>query len=125
MQCLSSAPGRSLVLPIACLERLDDECRTAPQILVLQPTRERVLACHIQILNLGVYMDVSCVGSFGGTDIRHDAEALRAENVPQVLVGKPGRIADLAGRGYLNCESVKLCVVDRVGEIIEVSHDLR
>ncbi len=49
-------------------------------------------------------MGASCHACIGGTNVRNDVQKLQAD-VPQIVVGTPGRVFDMLNRRYLcKCE---------------------
>ncbi len=64
------------------------------------------------VLALGDYMGASCHACIGGTNVRNDVQKLQAD-VPQIVVGTPGRVFDMLNRRYLcKCEWQSLVSVD-------------
>lgn len=55
----------------------------------------------------------SCVG---GTSIKNDITMLK--NGVHIVVGTPGRIKDMANRGFLKVSAIKLFVLDEADEML-------
>jgi translation initiation factor 4A len=53
----------------------------------------------------------------GKTSIEEDIEALK-ENVPQIIVGCPGRILDFIERGIINLNNLESVVLDEADELL-------
>jgi ATP-dependent RNA helicase RhlE len=89
-----------------------------PQIVILVPTRELVVQVIRQIEKLTAYMNVRCVGVYGGTNIHTQSIAVR-EGL-DIVVGTPGRLMDLALNGSLKLKFVKKLVIDEIDEMMEL-----
>lgn len=86
--------------------------------LVLVPTRELAIqVCH-EIRELSRYTNLKTLAVYGGQRISVQAEKLRKN--PQVVVGTPGRVMDMHGRGTLPYEKVKIAVLDEVDRMLDI-----
>lgn len=65
---------------------------------------------------LGDFLNVTCVACIGGTNVRKDMEIL--QNGAHVVVGTPGRVFDMIGRGALNTDSMKMFILDEADEML-------
>ncbi len=87
------------------------------QVLVLVPTRE--LAIQVaQALRSFSKEGVDVVAIFGGQPIREQTEQLKRG--PQITVGTPGRVMDLARRGWLPLHSARYVVLDEADEMLSL-----
>ena len=86
----------SFVIPI--LEKVNFTQKYV-QALILVPTRELALQTSATIREIGKYLNVQCMITTGGTNLKDDI--YRLYNPVQVLVGTPGRVFDLANKGYI------------------------
>ena len=68
------------------------------------------------ITNLGKHLEVKCMVSTGGTQIKEDF--FRLCDKPQVVVGTPGRILDLAERKAAKLENCKILVLDECDKLL-------
>lgn len=86
--------------------------------LVLVPTRELAIqVCH-EIRELSRFTNLKTLAVYGGQKISIQAEKLRKN--PQIVVGTPGRIMDMHGRGALPYEKVKIAVLDEVDRMLDI-----
>lgn len=109
-----SGTGKTATFLIAVLERINTKM-TSCQALVLAPTRE--LATQIQkvAMALGDYLKVKCHACVGGTLVREDIRILQDT---QLVIGTPGRVIDLIGRGALRCNRLEFLVLDEADEML-------
>lgn len=108
--------GKTAAFCIPCLEKVDTTKR-AVQALVLVPTRELALQTAAVLKDLGKYMaGLEVVSVTGGTPPREDV--LRLMHPVHVLVGTPGRIIDLAGRGAVDLGSASYVALDEADKLL-------
>jgi ATP-dependent RNA helicase DeaD len=105
----------AFVLPI--LERLDfDDDRT--QVLVLTPTRELSQQVADEANKLSRNHPVRAVCCVGGRPMGGQVREL--EKGAQLIIGTPGRVIDLLGRGYLNFGSIRIVVLDEADRMLDI-----
>jgi superfamily II DNA/RNA helicase len=112
--------GKTLafVLPIA--ERLSPAADKRPQALILVPTRE--LASQV----VGEFADVArakglhVAAAYGGVSIREQSKAV---NKADILVATPGRLEDLATRGLVRLEGVRILVLDEADRMLDMGFE--
>jgi len=109
-----SGTGKTATFLIAVLERIQTQMRSC-QALVLAPTRE--LATQIQkvAMALGDYLKIRSHACVGGTLVREDIRILQDT---QLVVGTPGRVYDLIGRGALRLSRLEFLVLDEADEML-------
>lgn len=110
-----SGTGKTGAFGIALLQLVDRRL-AACQGLVLCHTRELAQQTQRALAALGAFMGVTVHACVGGSDVRADADALRAG--AQVVVGTPGRIAALLGRRTLRLDRLRLLVVDEADKML-------
>lgn len=105
----------SFVIPI--LERIDHEAKR-PLALVLTPTRElsEQVAAEARKLSINHPCRVACI--VGGKSIRRQVEQLDAG--AQIVIGTPGRIIDLMGRGHFNPSTLDIVVLDEADRMLDI-----
>ena len=103
----------SFVIPI--LEKIDFSQKYV-QSLILVPTRELALQTSSTIREIGKYLNVQCMISTGGTNLKDDI--YRLYNPVQVLVGTPGRVFDLANKGALDLSRCGILVLDEADKLL-------
>ncbi|MCX5461052.1 DEAD/DEAH box helicase [Streptomyces sp. FT1] len=91
---------------------------TAPQALVVVPTRELCQQVTNDLLTAGKVRDVRVLAIYGGRAYEPQVEALNKG--VDVIVGTPGRLLDLAGQRKLDLGHVKALVLDEADEMLDL-----
>ncbi|KAF1982015.1 DEAD-domain-containing protein [Aulographum hederae CBS 113979] len=107
--------GKTAAYVIPLLERINPKSPKI-QALILVPTRELALQTSQVCKMLGKHLGINVMVSTGGTGLRDDIIRL-SENV-HVVVGTPGRILDLAGKGVANLETCQTFVMDEADKLL-------
>jgi len=89
-----------------------------PQTLIVVPTRELVTQLVEVVNGLSTYMNLVCVGVYGGTNIRSQ-KAVVAEG-SDIVIGTPGRLGDLMKDGVLKTKQLRHIVIDEVDEMLNL-----
>jgi ATP-dependent RNA helicase RhlE len=89
-----------------------------PQILIIVPTRELVVQVYKEVKKLTKYMNVVCLGVYGGVNMKPQKAAV--EQGCDVIVGTPGRLMDLALSGSLKLKNIKRFIIDEMDEMLEL-----
>jgi ATP-dependent RNA helicase RhlE len=110
--------GKTIAYLLPCLRQWKFSKETAPQILILVPTRELVVQVVETVNKLTAYMSVVTVGVYGGVNI--NTQKLAVQQKVDVLVATPGRLFDLAMNGALKLKSIKKLVIDEVDEMLNL-----
>lgn len=110
--------GKTAAFALPILENLVLET-TAPQALVLAPTRELAIQVGAHFEALGTHMPglrvtVIC----GGQDYRPQLKKLR--DGAHVVVGTPGRILDHLERGTLKLDQLRTLILDEADEMLRM-----
>jgi len=113
-----SGSGKTATFGISVLQNADLS-RKENQVIVLAPTRELALQ-HTTVLRcLGEFLtDLQVHTSVGGIPTRQEIQILR-KNVPQIIVGTPGRVADMLNRGEIRAEEVQMMVLDEADVMLD------
>lgn len=83
---------------------------------MLVPTRELALQTSNVVKNIGKYLNIESIVCMGGTKLRDDI--LRLNSTVHVLVGTPGRVADLANKGVADLSNVTMFVMDEADKLL-------
>ena len=111
--------GKTAAFCIPILERLEPRSQTAnPQALILVPTRELAVQVRDECTKLSAGRDVHVVGVYGGKPIRQQVEHLRRG--AEIIVGTPGRVLDLIGRGSLVLGQIRFVVLDEADRMLDI-----
>ncbi len=117
--------GKTAAFALPLLHRLARERRRGPRVLVLAPTRELATQIHEEMRTLARFTQLRAVTVFGGVSAHRQIQALRRH--PEIVVGCPGRILDLMGRGELHLDKVESVVLDEADHMFDMGFlpDLR
>src|SRR4029078_5996239 len=111
--------GKTAAFAIPILEQLKHARKsTAPQALVLVPTRELAVQVRDEFEKLAHGRRVSCVPIYGGKPIR--GQVAKLQNGADVIVGTPGRVIDLIGRGSLDLRTISVVVLDEADRMLDI-----
>ena len=112
----------SFVIPILQLINTnprDKKLLNSIQSLILVPTRELALQISFTVKEIGKYLNVQCMVSTGGTNLKEDILRLKNGDTPvHVVVGTPGRVYDLASKKVLNLENCEILVLDEADKLL-------
>jgi ATP-dependent RNA helicase DeaD len=111
--------GKTAAFAIPILERLERRRKGGlPQALVLVPTRELAVQVRDEVDKLAHGRRVHCVPVYGGKPIRGQISKLQSG--ADVVIGTPGRVLDLLGRGSLNLADVRTVVLDEADRMLDI-----
>ena len=110
--------GKTLAYLLPVLKQWAFSKKATPQIAILVPTRELVAQIVEEIEKLTTYMNLIVVGTYGGANIRTQAETI--SQGLDVIVSTPGRFLDLALNGDLVLRDIKKLVLDEVDEMLDL-----
>lgn len=108
--------GKTGAFVIPALQQVD-VTRPRIQALLLTPTRELALQTSQVAKTLGKHMKgMNVMVTTGGTTLKDDI--MRLSEPVHVLVGTPGRILDLAGKGIADLSSCGVFVMDEADKLL-------
>lgn len=110
--------GKTLAFVLPLLDTLNKEA-TGVQLLVLVPSRE--LAIQIEQVIRGMGSGFKINAFYGGQSFSKDREGLK--QVPSILIGTPGRIADHLRRNTFTTSSISALVLDEFDKSLEVGFE--
>lgn len=115
-----SGMGKTGAFCIGTLARIDFE---APgiQAVILSPTRELARQNQDVLTALGQWMcpeDNWVTLIAGGTNVRAERDAIRANRNLRAIVGTPGRILDHLSRGVFHLNDARLLVIDEADQML-------
>ncbi|KAM3101012.1 DEAD/DEAH box helicase [Phormidesmis sp. 146-12] len=109
--------GKTAAFSLPILERLDAK-NPAVQALILTPTRELAMQVCQAIKTFVDDRRVKVVTIYGGQSIDQQISQLRRG--AQIVVGTPGRVIDLLGRGDLKLDQLGWMVLDEADEMLNM-----
>ena len=107
--------GKTAAFVIPALEKVNPKLEKI-QALLLVPTRELALQTSQVCKTLGKHMGINVMVTTGGTGLREDI--VRLNEVVHIVVGTPGRILDLAGKGVADFSECPTFVMDEADKLL-------
>ncbi len=108
--------GKTAAFGLPLLERLSRD--TPFEALILTPTRELAIQVTHHLRDLARFTPIKPVAVYGGQRMRIQIDKLRKN--PQVVIGTPGRVMDMHGRGLLPYEHVRFAILDEVDRMLDI-----
>ncbi|MEX0700941.1 MAG: DEAD/DEAH box helicase [Planctomycetales bacterium] len=109
--------GKTAAFVLPVLERIDF-ASARPQAIVLVPTRELCEQVGQECRRLSTDRGCRTVVIVGGRPMREQIDALNRG--VHVVIGTPGRVIDLIGRGILRLDGVKVVVLDEADRMLDI-----
>ncbi|PXF29366.1 hypothetical protein WH50_20970 [Pokkaliibacter plantistimulans] len=110
--------GKTAAFALPLLARINLKV-SAPQALILTPTRELALQVTTALEQYAARMrGIRILSVYGGQDYRTQLRGLR--DGVHVVVGTPGRVMDHMERGTLNLDNLQTLVLDEADEMLKM-----
>jgi len=110
--------GKTAAFALPILARIDTR-QSAPQALVLAPTRELAIQVAEAFQSYAAHMkNFAVLPIYGGQSYGPQLQALRRG--VQVIVGTPGRVIDHMEKGSLDLSQLKTLVLDEADEMLRM-----
>lgn len=87
------------------------------QALILAPTRELAIQIRQDLDEVSDHLGISTAAVYGGQSINVQADKLREG--PEIIVGTPGRVMDMVGRGHMTFSNVRYAILDEVDRMFD------
>jgi ATP-dependent RNA helicase DeaD len=110
--------GKTAAFTLPLLEKLDLSARHI-QAVIIAPTRELANQICEEVKKLSKFEPVGTLAVYGGVSIQNQLRDLK-KNKPQIIVGTPGRMLDVIGRGAFDLEKCKYVVLDEADEMLDM-----
>ena len=110
--------GKTFAYLLPCLRQHQFSKDKQVQLVIIVPTRELVVQVVDAVKKLTTYMNLLVVGVYGGVNLK--PQLAEVQQGVDVLVGTPGRLADLLMNGTIKTKAVKKLVVDEVDEMLNL-----
>ncbi|KAJ1795376.1 DExD/H-box ATP-dependent RNA helicase dhh1 [Coemansia sp. RSA 2399] len=107
--------GKTAAFVIPALEKVNTAVSKI-QCLILVPTRELALQTSQVCKTLGKHMGVNVMVTTGGTTLKDDI--IRLSETVHILVGTPGRVLDLAGKGVADFSQSETFIMDEADKLL-------
>eukprot|EP00177_Eucheuma_denticulatum_P001296 GFKZ01002349.1.p1 GENE.GFKZ01002349.1~~GFKZ01002349.1.p1 ORF type:complete len:729 (+),score=93.41 GFKZ01002349.1:210-2396(+) len=108
--------GKTLAFLLPMLDAIEVDLHR-PQGIVVAPTRELAMQIYREIEKLVKGLDMNVMSLIGGANPTRQVDKLRKQQ-PHVVVGTPGRLAEMHEHNELRLHSAKMMVVDEVDQSI-------
>jgi ATP-dependent RNA helicase DeaD len=109
--------GKTLAFLLPLLERIDPEL-AAVQAVVVAPTRELAVQIANECARLCANTAITSTPLIGGANPQRQVDKLR-RSTPHVVIGTPGRLAELSQNRVLRLRKTRMVVVDEVDQCLE------
>ena len=108
--------GKTLAFAMPIVQRLRaaDE---RPSALVLVPTRELATQVAMEFADIGSTRGLKVAAVYGGTSVRAQAKSAKSAHI---LVATPGRLEDLANRGLVSLDGIRILVLDEADRMLDM-----
>jgi len=110
--------GKTLAFLLPIIEKLDPKCAEI-QVLILVPSRELAIQIEQVIREMGTGHKANAV--YGGRAGYQDK--LDLKHTPAILIGTPGRLADLLKREIFSVASLTTLVLDEFDKSLEIGFE--
>ena len=107
--------GKTAAFIIPCLERINPKSNKT-QALILVPTRELALQTSQVCKTLGKHLGINVMVTTGGIGLKDDI--MRLNDAVHIIVGTPGRVLDLAGKGVADLSECPIFVMDEADKLL-------
>jgi superfamily II DNA/RNA helicase len=107
--------GKTLAFSIPIVERIEPSGRASA--LVLVPTRELALQVTDDLRGIAKAKGLAVAAVYGGAKIAPQAERARRADV---LIATPGRLEDLAARGSVRLDRIRILVLDEADRMLDM-----
>lgn len=111
-----SGTGKTGAFTIGTLEIIDTKIKET-QAIIMAPTRELARQIYEVTVSIGQYLGITIQLLVGGTPSDNDKEILNKE-LPQIVIGCPGRIHDMIKRGSLKTDRIRTLILDEADEML-------
>ncbi|MFA5786222.1 MAG: DEAD/DEAH box helicase [Actinomycetota bacterium] len=116
LACSQTGSGKTIAFGIPIVERVNP-VKARISALVLVPTRELASQVAEELADLARAKGLNVAAVYGGVPIPDQARrAARAH----ILVATPGRLEDLANRGSVRLDSVRVLVLDEADRMLDM-----
>ena len=110
--------GKTLAFGIPSIAKADLSNKN-PQTLIITPTRELASQIATELRKVASYRaNLKIVTLYGGVPLRSQADSLKQG--ANIIIGTPGRLNDLLGKGELNLSCIKRVVLDEADRMLDM-----
>jgi ATP-dependent RNA helicase DeaD len=111
--------GKTAAFAIPIIELIKQGGKNvSPRALVLVPTRELAVQVREEFDKLAHGTRISSVPIYGGKPIR--SQITKLQRGADAVIGTPGRVIDLIGRGALDLRMIQIVVLDEADRMLDI-----
>ena len=107
--------GKTLAYALPLLEKVLKG--DGPQLLIIAPSQELAAQLADVIRPWGKLLELKTAAIIGGANVKRQIEKLRKDR-PEVIVGTPGRLLNLADEKRLKLHNLEAIVIDEADEML-------
>lgn len=107
--------GKTLAYALPLLEKVLKG--DGPQLLIIAPSQELAAQLADVIRPWGKLLEIKTAAIIGGANVKRQIEKLRKDR-PEVIVGTPGRLLNLADEKRLKLHNLEAIVIDEADEML-------
>ncbi len=111
--------GKTLAYLLPLLEKV--EKKAGNQLLILLPSQELAMQVTKVAQEWGTLLALNVQPLIGGTNVKWQLEKLKMK--PEVLVGTPGRVAELIQNRKIKILQIKSLVIDEVDQLLQADQE--
>ena len=108
--------GKTLAFAIPLVERTPRDA-AVPAAVVLVPTRELAVQVADDTRPIAAAMGLRVALAYGGTSVALQGKAVRGAHI---VIATPGRLEDLASRGLVRLDEVRIVVLDEADRMLDM-----
>ncbi|MEM6260602.1 MAG: DEAD/DEAH box helicase [Planctomycetota bacterium] len=108
--------GKTAAFTLPILHNADPKIKG--QALILAPTRELANQIAKEIQDLAQGTEIKVTSIIGGESMRDQKDSM--DKGGHIMVGTPGRVMDLHGRGMINFANIRYVVLDEVDRMLDI-----
>jgi ATP-dependent RNA helicase RhlE len=123
LACAQTGTGKTAAFALPILQLLYTDKKSGNKsnhikALIITPTRELALQIEESFANYGVYTGLKTLAIFGGVSQYQQVKKL--QQGVDILIATPGRLLDLAQRGYIKLQYIKILVLDEADRMLDM-----
>jgi superfamily II DNA/RNA helicase len=109
--------GKTLGFAIPIVEQLDPQAARRPEALILVPTRELAQQVKDELAGVARAKHLKTKVVYGGTRVKEQSKGVGDAHI---LIATPGRLQDLADRGMVRLDGVRILVLDEADRMLDM-----
>ncbi|NOU19038.1 MAG: DEAD/DEAH box helicase [Bacteroidales bacterium] len=121
MGLAQTGTGKTGAFLIPIINNLLDQ-RPMFQVLIVSPTRELAMQIDSEFKSIANGLNLSSTCLIGGTSVQRDVNNLRRPS--HIIIGTPGRIADMVRQRALNLPKFNILVLDEFDRLLDMGFSI-